>query len=328
MNTIEQCNAHTGIQDPDKPVDIWFQESNEGKILFVVFYTQACRWQKCIGCNFHDQASKKHVDYDNLMNQISFVFDNIDTTGVNKVIFSNSGSMLDEVTFSTTALMYLVAKLNKRHKHIKIICLESRIEYIDIAELTILKRALLEGNSETELELGIGFEAFDNHIRNELFKKGIELKQFEDFFKIIQPFGFSIKCYFMLKPVPGITDSQAINDIFRAIHYLNYCCEEYNIKINMHLNLTYVAKGTKLVTAFENGEYTPPTLKDAAKAISIAYKHLILNPLFSIYIGLYDEGLAVEGGSFIREGDENNLKLLEQFNITQDYSLIEEVLKS
>lgn len=326
MNTIEQCNAHTGIQDPNKPVDIWFQESNEGKILFVVFYTQACRWQKCIGCNFHDQASKKHVDYDNLMNQISFIFDNIDTTGVNKVIFSNGGSMLDETTFSTTALMYLIAKLNKRHKHIKIVCLESRIEFIDTAELTILKRALNEGNSETELELGIGFEAFDDHIRNDLFGKGLSLDQFENFIERIKPFNYSVKCYFMLKPVPSISDHDAIADIKLAICYLNFLSWLYKTKINMHLNLTYVAKGTKLVKAFEDGEYIPPTLKDAANAIIMAKDNN--NPFFSIYVGLYDEGLAVEGGSFLRPGDENNLALLELFNKTQDYSLIEEVIKS
>ena len=326
MDIIEQCNNHTGIQDPNKPVDLWFQESFDGTIMFVVFYTQACRWQKCIGCNFHDQASKTHVTYDHLMKQIDFIFDNTDTKGINKVIFSNGGSMLDEKTFSTTALMYLIAKLNMNHKHITIISLETRIEYVDISELVILKRALNEGNSETELEIGIGFEAFNDHIRNDLFGKGLTLELFETFIKMISEFDYSIKCYFMLKPVPSISDEDAIADIRLAICYLNFMSHLHNVKINMHLNLTYVAKGTKLVQPFLDGEYIPPTLKDAANAIMIAKESD--NSLFSIYLGLYDEGLAVEGGSFLRPGDEENLALLEQFNITQNFAYIEEVINS
>ena len=34
----------------------------------------------------------------------------------------------------------------------------------------------------------------------------------------------------------------------------------------------------------------------------------------SLYIGLDDEGLAVENGSFIREGDENLVEKLSEFN--------------
>jgi len=326
MNIIEQCNNHTGIQDPNKPVDVWYQDSIDGKIMFVVFYTQACRWQKCIGCNFHDQASKNHITFDHIMKQIDFVFDNADTKDINKVIFSNGGSMLDEKTFSTTALMYLIAKLNMNHKHIKIISLESRLEYIDIHELVILKRALNEGNSETELEIGIGFEAFDDHIRNDLFSKGLSKDTFEEFVQTISDFGYSIKCYFMLKPIPNLSNFNAMNDIQCAIMYINYFAYKYKVKMNIHINLTYVAKGTKLVQEFLNGNYIPPTLKLAAETIIIAKS--LDNPYFSIYLGLYDEGLAVEGGSFLRPGDEENLKLLEQFNITQNFEYIEQVIKS
>lgn len=33
--------------DASRPAQWWFQESNEGLILFVVFYSQACRWSRC-----------------------------------------------------------------------------------------------------------------------------------------------------------------------------------------------------------------------------------------------------------------------------------------
>ena len=99
-----ECNMSTGEQNVDRPVDTWTQDSTDGRIMFIVFYTQACRWRRCIGCNFHDNASKVHVNYDNIINQIDYVLDNIaPSDNINKVILSNGGSMLDEDTFSTTA---------------------------------------------------------------------------------------------------------------------------------------------------------------------------------------------------------------------------------
>ncbi|WYD79857.1 MAG: hypothetical protein V8K32_11130 [Candidatus Electrothrix gigas] len=35
---------HDDKHDPNKPAQWWFQESDEGLILFIVFYSQACRW--------------------------------------------------------------------------------------------------------------------------------------------------------------------------------------------------------------------------------------------------------------------------------------------
>lgn len=189
-----------------------------------------------------------------------------------------------------------------------------------------MKRALVEGNSETELELGIGFEAFDDHIRNDLFDKGLDKNDFIDFLQMVSGFKYSVKCYFMLKPVPGITDEEAIEDISNAILFLSKMSKKFGVKINMHLNPTYVAKGTKLVKPFEDGEFVPPTLIDVAKSIIIGKKTLD-NENFSIYIGLSDEGLAVDGGSFINnEYDRLVAKDLEEFNRTQRYDLITNLL--
>ena len=85
----------------------------------------------------------------------------------------------------------------------------------------------------------------------------------------------------------------------------------------MHLNVTYVAFGTLLETAFKKGQYKPPYLEDVRRAVLHAEGKGI-----SIYVGLFDEGLAVIGGSFIREGDEPLRDKLEQFNMTQDFSLL------
>ena len=46
------------------PADMWFQESEEGLILFLVFYSQACRWSKCLSCNLPSKMSQKLIGRD------------------------------------------------------------------------------------------------------------------------------------------------------------------------------------------------------------------------------------------------------------------------
>lgn len=308
--------------DDNRPADLWFQKSHEGLILFVVFYTQACRWSRCLGCNLPSTCSVEHVDFQAIMNQISFLFRCPEVLAerydIKKIIVSNNGSVLDEATFSTTALMYLIAKLNKYLSNLSTLSLETRPEYVDPVELEMLKRALSEGRTTTQLELAVGFEAYDPAIRNDHFDKGLDFDKFENFIKLVRPFGYHIKCYFMQKPVPDMTDEQAVEDVRKGIEYLTEISRSHQIEISMHLNPTYAASGTILAEKFTAGKYSPPRLLDVAKAILSAGR-FPESERINIFVGLNDEGLAVEGGSFIREGDEPLIRAIENFNVTQDY---------
>ena len=312
--------------DPTLPAQQWFQESDEGLILFIVFYTQACRWSRCLGCNLPSKVSQDHVPYKSLMAQIDHIFVDREVRSraslIRKVIISNNGSVLDEDTFSSTALMYLIAQLNLNFPNLSILSIESRPEYVDPAELEFISRALAEGDSPTQLEIAIGFEAFDHRIRNELFDKGLSLEAFEGLVKKVAPYGYHLKCYFMQKPVPGMSDVEAVTDIQNAIDYLSQIVNEHDILINMHLNPTYVATGTALETAFWEGRYTPPLLEDVAEA---AY-HARGKPV-SIFIGLSDEGLAVQGGSFLLQDNQVLVDQLELFNRSHDFNILDEICK-
>lgn len=305
--------------------DIWFQNSTEGLVLFVVFYSQACRWNRCLGCNLPSKMSINHVDYKALIKQIDNLFsmpEVINKTGeIRKMIISNNGSILDEATFSSTALMYLLAKINLNLPMLQVLDLETRPEYVDLEELEFIARTLQEGDTPTQLEISIGFEAFDCKIRNEFFNKGLELKIFESFVKRIAPYGFNLKCYFMQKPVPGMTDAEGIEDIQAGIRYLSNIAQKYGIAINMHLNPTYVAYGTQLEVAFLKGDYYPPYLKDVAQAVLAARSESL-----TVFVGLFDEGMAVKDGSFVRSGDKALLAALEHFNRTQNFDMLQQAM--
>ncbi|MBU1566038.1 MAG: hypothetical protein KJ630_10465 [Proteobacteria bacterium] len=310
-----------GFQDNHNhqlPADHWFQHSLEGPTLFIVFYSQACRWAECLGCNLPSLMSQYHVGFAEIMQQIDYVFDCLlipqQKEDLGKIIISNNGSILDEETFSTTALMYFLAKMNIHCPNVRVLTMESRAEYVDWAELEVLARALKEGRTPTQLELAIGFEAFDDTIRNDHFCKGLELQTFEKMAENVARHGFLLKVYFMVKPVPELSEEDAVRDVANGIAYLSRIAVRYDLAINMHLNPTYVARSTKLEEAFHAGLYAPPLLQSVARAVLAAEGKKI-----SVFVGLNDEGLAVPGGSFIRQGDEDLINALEAFNRTQDF---------
>lgn len=313
--------------DPHKPFHHWYQRTPDGLTLFVVFYSMACRYGKCAGCNLHRQMAAEHVDFRCLMAQVDYLFQMPDvaaqTERIRKLIVSNNGSVFDERTFSSTALIYLVAMVNMHLPSLATLSIESRPEHVDACELEFLSRALHEGSART-LEIAVGFEAFDDDLRNRHFRKGLSREAFEAFVRKVAAYRHTaIKTYFMLKPVPEMTAEQAIDDIAQAIRYLSQLSRRYNVPFNLHLNPTYVAAGTELEKAFREKRYEPPTLRDVARAVLPA-----LGEPISVYLGLYDEGLAVEGGSFLRPGDEAARKTLEQFNSSQDYSLVKIVAQT
>ncbi len=310
--------AFDEAHDPTRPAMYWFQEAVEGLVLFVVFYTQACRWSQCLGCNLPALMSARRVGFRALMAQVDTLLDDpvvaAKASELRKVIVSNNGSVLDQETFSSTALIYLIARLNQHLPHLAVLTLETRVEYVDPPELEFIARALQEGETPTALELAIGFEAFDDQIRNGVFRKGLRLEQFEDLVRTVARYGFRLKCYFMQKPVPQMSDEAGVKDIHAAIDYLSRWAGETGVEINLHLNPTYVAFGTALEASFRRGEYSPPLLVDVARALVRAEGRPI-----TVFAGLSDEGLACPGGSFVRPGDEAWVRRLEALNRTQDY---------
>jgi len=328
VDIINKINVDTGKfysfreeHNPRLPANYWFQNPPEGFTLFLVLYTRTCRWARCLGCNLPSLESQFDVPFDDIMKQVDYIFDFIlsgkQKESLRKIILSNNGSVLDEDTFSTTALLYFVAKMNMNCPNISVLTMETRPEYVDLEELEVLHRALQEGPNPTQMEIAIGFEAFDDKIRNDIFNKGLNIDTFEDMVKKIARYGFKLKTYFMLKPVPGLSEDEAIKDIVRGIEYLDSISRKYNIEINMHLNPTFVAEGTALETEFRKGNFEPPRLESLRKAaLAAEMKHI------SLYLGLNDEGLAIPGGSFIRPEDKSLIEQLGNFNQTGDFSIL------
>lgn len=311
--------------NPKHPIMYFFQDSHEGLILFVILYTQACKWMRCIGCTLPSTSALRHVDLWDIMDQTHYLFKQPDVLAkaseIKKVILSNQGSVLDQDTFPTTALLHFVTKCNKHLPNMAVLTLESRPEYVEEAELEILSRALEEGLTMTTLEIAVGVEVFDETLRTNVFGKGLPTRKLERLVEQLAQHEFRLKCYFMFKPVEDahMNRDQAIMDIHQAIKYLGDLMDRINgASISIHLNPTYAARGTPLAVAFAEHRYTPPYLSDVIEAVRFGEKYGI-----PIFVGLNAEDLEVEGGSFLRSGDEHLLEVLNSFNQTQNYRLFD-----
>ena len=323
LKRTEQSGKTYSFQDdhnPRLPAQHWFQETPEGPVLFLVMFTQACRWSQCLGCNLPSKMSRQHVSFQDVMKQVDFIFDywlsEEQKKDLRKIILSNNGSILDEDTFSTTALVYFLAKMNMECPNVKTLTIETRPEYADMEELEILARVLKEGEQATNLELAIGFEAFDDTIRNDLFHKGLPIAAIKEFAIKIARHGFSLKTYFMLKPVPDMSEQDAVQDIKKGMDFLVSLASEHKLSINMHLNPTYAAYGTPLAVAFERGTFAPPTTNSLKEIILYAE-----NKPLSLYIGMYDEGLSVPGGHTFHDTTREETDRFHAFNRSQDFTL-------
>ncbi|RKZ80775.1 MAG: hypothetical protein DRR19_23080 [Candidatus Parabeggiatoa sp. nov. 1] len=321
-DTTEKNTPH----NPAVPLDYWFQHSHEGFLLFVVFYTQKCRWSQCFGCSLHLSGSESHIDSQLIMQQVDHVFESIldseQKLKLKKIIVSNNGSVLDEATFPKQALLYFISKMKYHCPNVSLLTLETRAEYAQVSEFESIERALKAGEQTIALELAVGVEVFNNKIRNRIYKKGLSNKTFEHFAAKVARFDYQLKTYFMLKPIPDMSDEEAVADIVNAVVYLDSISERYNLKINLHLNMTYVSTGTELMEAFENNQYSLASLSLVPKAILAAE-----NTRLTVYVGLYDEGLAIKGGHFEKVGNLQLIKMLQQFNQTQDYGLLKKGLE-
>ena len=325
----KKCYRYDDESPINEPIMFFFQQSVEGLVLFIVFRTLPCVYNGCAFCRLPGTSTLREVDFRAIMRQIEYVFSHEDVVPrldeISKLIISNQGSILDERTFDQLALMYLVSVAEDKCPHLASMCLETRICYVDNAEIALLGHAMAGGDSMTVLELGIGVEAFDDVVRNGVLRKNMHLvdhkNSLERLAERLSDFDelrFRIKVYFLQKPTEDMTDEEAVQDVKQCIDFLSELIGEHSVDINLHLNPTFAAIDTPLERELKAGRFTPPRLTDVTRAVMHADGSGV-----SVYVGLDDEGLATEGDSFLRPGNERMVEILQAFNETQDYDILQ-----
>ncbi|MEP3523994.1 MAG: hypothetical protein ABJN24_01065 [Hyphomicrobiales bacterium] len=301
-------------QEDSRPLQYWLESDGSGPLLFIVYYSGRCTYLKCFGCALPSLSSVKAIAPNRLFEQTDHVLERLlsqqERESLKSVFLSNNGSIFDKTTFSPTALHHAIVRSIALFPKLEKIVMETRAEFVTAEDLAHLKQLKKDMNSKVRFEMALGVEVFNERIRNKVAKKGLSNKGIERFIALLGQYDIDLRCYFMLKPHPSMSDMAAYQDVREGLDFLDDIGVSTNTRITMHLNPTYAAIGTDLEAAFLANEYRPPQLSDLE-----TFVEKNKNRHTRIHLGLNDEGLAIEGGSFLREDSSSALSELRRHNM-------------
>lgn len=283
-----------------EPITFWFYNTMIGQGLFLVLYGPKCRYKiekgGCAGCNLPAVSSSNSLpNNSDIKEQADNTFSNLlskkEKNLTKELMLSNNGSILDSNTMPIESLSYCVQKAINNFPNLKKIIFETRIDdYTNFKQLKDIYEKIKEYNLDISLELAIGFEIYDDYLRNNYYKKGLDKKTIEEKIKELSGLNVSLKVYVMYKAVPDsyMNVDDAIKDIDYSSEYFSKLSTKYNLDINLHISPTYLATGTQLYKDYKDGLYTPLSTKDIKKL----FDELKVYENLSYYISMNDEGLS------------------------------------
>jgi radical SAM enzyme (TIGR01210 family) len=328
-------------KDPTRPILLWYQDTPVGKELFISFYTKKCEWARCSFCSLPSVSSPNSVNPDDILKQAEYAFNSLSETQLSQIkrlFISNNGSVLNENTFSRSVLDKVCQLGYQKLPNLEIISFETRFNHVN---KSILLNYLRKFNSYHEhnfseglrkiplpvqLQISGGYETQDPYIRNYVLCKGYPERLIQHFFQICQEvyshtsIPILLDENVLLKPAPGISNQEAIQECFQTLNHLNSLGIRFNVPVSARINPTFVSQGSYLHKKFLENNYSPPKMEDIASVLSLCHKNKLKIPIF---IGLNEESLETAGGSFNKGTTSDTLfyKLFQKFNATQDYNI-------
>lgn len=303
-------------RDPQKPLFHWYVDCVLGKELVFALYTLPCRYGMCAFCSLPQLSEGgEQVTAEDIERQVDHVLGEYDAeqlSRVAKVSIYTAASSLDQVCLPTQSLKYLALRATDLPA-LKMLSLETRPEYVEDRELQELQEIL---GPDVVLEIGIGYETHDPYLRNKVLGKGLSERALRALMGQLAAHGAHLKAYVMLKPHHTLTERGGIEEAIAGLKHLHGLGQEFGVPTAVHLNPTYMAEGCSLTVELRLHEYQPPELSSvievvkAAEALSMA-----------IYLGLDDEGLAVDEGTFRSTGLDRarTVAALQAYNRHQDF---------
>jgi archaeosine synthase beta-subunit len=303
-------------KDKTKPLFHWYVDAAMGKELVFALYTRPCRYGRCAFCALPDMSEGgEQVSASDIEKQIDYILEQYTDEQKNKIakisVYTASSS-LDQECMPTRSLMYLALKVSYLPK-LELLSLETRPEYVEDWELKALQNVL---GKKIRLEIGIGYETHNLELRNKILEKGLTTKALHRIMKMLADNKASLKAYLMLKPHHSLSEEEGIVEAQNGIQEIYDLGKAYDVPVSVHLNPTYIAEGCRLTADMLKFGFKPPELTSVIKVVEYA-SHLKM----PIYVGLDDEGVAVEGGTFRSTGldKEKTVKALTDFNRHQDF---------
>lgn len=282
--------------------------------LLIIFNTKRC-YHQCYFCTLPSKSSRIFIPGDNILAQFKYVISEMkhSLSVMDRITFSNDGSILDPDTFPTETLLIIIECIRELRR-VKTLVLETGIEFVDAKTISRIHEAV----PKLELNILAGFETHDPIIRDRILGKKISLQDFENGLDMIAESGSTFSSYILFKPSPLMTDSEAFVEAEKSIDYIVAQCKCRNIHINcIRINPMYAAQGSPWTKRARTiSTYQPPRLTDVMRlAEKKAKKDL------RIYIGLSTEGLDEPGSSYMSREDYSD-KLIKPIKLFNDGKIL------
>ncbi len=258
--------------------------------LMVVLAAPGCAWHRksggCTVCAFPgSQGTGAPVSLGDFEAQLGDALARVpsDYTGPWQLDLFVSGSFFnpDEVPFEAQESLLRRAARQPRMRRVVV---ETRPEYATAEALAKARAAVLASSTPPALEIGIGLESADAEIRERRINKGFTWEQYVEAARQVAGVGASLLTYVLLKPI-DTSEADAVEDSVRSGERVFELGASLGLPMRVALEPCFVAPGTPLAKAFDEGRFHPPWLWSAVEVVRR------LARLGPVQVGLSDEGL-------------------------------------
>ena len=262
--------------------------------LLIIFNTKRCKYQ-CHFCQLPAKSSPTLIPGREIVSQFSYVVKELkhSLSVMDRVTFSNEGSVLDPATFPTEAMLEITEGVGEMRR-VRTMVLETRLEFVDTNVLNQIR----EVAPRVSLNILTGFETHDPYIREKVLYKREPLEIFERGLDHVAAAGAQLTAYVLFKPRWDMSDEEAVAEAEASIDYLAAQTKARGLSLSVRLNPMYAADGSKWARRAHNSpDYRPPRLTDVMRVAEKKRGEGV-----NIYIGMSTEGLD-DGSNYMARED-------------------------
>ena len=262
--------------------------------LLIIFNTKRCKYQ-CHFCQLPAKSSPTLIPGREIVSQFSYVVKELkhSLSVMDRVTFSNEGSVLDPATFPTEAMLEIAEGVGEMRR-VRTMVLETRLEFVDSNVLNQIR----EVAPRVSLNILTGFETHDPYIREKVLYKREPLEVFERGLDHVAAAGAGLTAYVLFKPRWDMSDEEAVAEAEASIDYLAAQTKARGLSLSVRLNPMYAADGSKWARRAHNSpDYQPPRLTDVMRVAEKKRGEGV-----NIYIGMSTEGLD-DGSNYMARED-------------------------
>ncbi|MBN1803280.1 MAG: archaeosine biosynthesis radical SAM protein RaSEA [Candidatus Lokiarchaeota archaeon] len=324
LKALRKRKVHSKEQ-LSKPVSFWIREDRlhdgPGKELTIILRTSGCRWALgeyggCSMCGYIQDASTMELSEFDLIKQFDYALESkaeeIERDSSDYVIkIFNSGSFFDELEINPLVRKHIYKRIAESDKF-KEVVVESRVEFVNAEILKEIRECL----NDKRVEIAIGLETANDHVRNAYINKGLLLEDFKQIILMCKRFKIGIKAYLLFKP-PFLTEQSAIDDCVDSIR----TCIDLGVN-TISINPVNIQVGSLLEQLWKQKKYRPPWFYSLFSCLK---KALTAEDLKKTLIVSDPSGAGSQRGIHNctnRECNSNMIDLLKKFVSTQDISVL------